>query len=88
MTEFMDSTSLGILEPCKNLRIYFGKPFTQRTIKTLLNLRADMDKEDKKETLDACTSLIDDYNKSNIDQQSEIEKLKLVDVLGVDEDEE
>lgn len=65
MSEFMESSSLGILEPCKTLRIYFGKPFTQRTVMTLLNIRSDMSKEDKKYTLESCTNLIEDYNKSN-----------------------
>jgi hypothetical protein len=63
MTEFMDSSSLGILAPCKSLRVYFGKAFTARTVKTLLNIRSDISKEEKKDTLEACGSLIDDYNK-------------------------
>lgn len=45
-----------------------------------------MSKEDKKDTLDSCTSLLDDYNKQNKDQISDIEKLKLDFALGEDED--
>ena len=53
-----------------------------------MSIRADINKDDKKETLDACADMIEDYNKSNKDQLSEIEKLKLADVFGVDEDDD
>lgn len=50
-------------------------------------MRGDFSKDDKRETAEACGSLIDDYNKQNIESQSEIEKLKLDSAFGVDEDE-
>lgn len=88
MHEFMTSSSLSILSPCKNLRVYFGKAFTQRTVKTLLHIRGDMSKDEKNNTLEACASLIEDYNKQNKEQVSEIEKLKLDMNFGIDDEEE
>lgn len=88
MQEFMRGSSLGLLEPCKGLRTYFGKAFTGRTVKTLLNIRGDMSKDEKANNLESCTSLIDDYNKTNKEQQSEIERLKLDSNFGIDEEEE
>jgi len=54
MSSFLQEESLSILEPCKNLRIYFGKAFTEKTIKQIISLRYDMDKEKKKDTLESC----------------------------------
>lgn len=36
MMLFLTNDSLSILEPCKNLRIFFGSPFTIKTIKAIL----------------------------------------------------
>lgn len=88
MVEFFEGESLSVLEPCKNLRIFFGKAFTVRTVKTLLSLRSNMDKKAKEDILEACGDLIADYNKNNKDTQSEVDKLKMIDVMGVDEEEE
>ena len=85
-TEFYQGSTLDILEPCKNLRIYFGKAFTARTVRTLMALRSNLDKQTKEDIIDACAQLIADYNKNNKDTQSEIEKLKLVDQLGIDDE--
>ncbi len=54
MEEFLSNDSLSILEPCKNLRIYFGRAFTEKTIKHIMSIRFDMDKDKKKDTTEAC----------------------------------
>jgi hypothetical protein len=53
-----------------------------------LNLRSDLNKESKNDTLEACANLIADYNKQNKNQVSDIEKLRLAENFGVDEEEE
>ena len=47
-----------------------------------------MSKDEKANNIESCTSLIEDYNKTNKEQQSEIERLKLDQNFGIDEDEE
>lgn len=51
-------------------------------------LRYDMDKEKKKDTIDSCKELLDNYNKTNKDEPSIVENSRLLDVLGMDEDDE
>jgi hypothetical protein len=70
------------MEPCKNLRIFFGRAFNDKTIKNIMHIRFDLDKDRKKDTIEGCKELIDDYNKHNKDDET----TRLVDVLGMDED--
>lgn len=64
MINFINEDSLSILDPCKNLRMYFGRAFSEKTIKTIMCVRFDIDKEKKKETIEICKNLIDDINKN------------------------
>ena len=52
-----------------------------------MQIRYDIDKERKKETIQACKELLEDYNKHNQDEVMDVEKMKLLEVLGQDEDE-
>lgn len=83
MINFINEDSLSILDPCKSLRVYFGRAFSEKTIKTIMCLRFDLDKEKKKETIEICKNLIEDINKSEpVEHQS-----RLMDVLGQEEEE-
>ncbi|CAD8175519.1 unnamed protein product [Paramecium pentaurelia] len=83
MINFINEDSLSILDPCKNLRMYFGIPFSEKTIKTIMCIRFDLDKEKKKETIEICKNLIDDINKNEpVEHQN-----RIMDVLGQEEEE-
>jgi hypothetical protein len=82
MVEFLENDSISILEPCKCLRIFFGRAFNEKTIKNIMSIRFDLDKDRKKDTIEACRELLDDYNKHNLDDESVAEKARLVEVLG------
>jgi hypothetical protein len=60
------------------LRIFFGRAFNEKTIKNIMQIRQDMSKEERKDTIEACTDLISDYNKHSTDE----EEKRLMDVLG------
>ena len=78
MINFINEDSLSILDPCKNLRTYFGRAFSEKTIKSIMCLRFDLDKEKKKETIEICKNLIDDINKNEpVENQ-----IRMMDVLG------
>jgi hypothetical protein len=80
MVEFLDNDSISILEPCKQLRVFFGRAFNEKTVKNIMQIRYDLDKERKKDTIQACSELLEDYNKHNHDEDSE--RGRLVEVLG------
>ncbi|CAD8107610.1 unnamed protein product [Paramecium sonneborni] len=83
MINFMNEESLSILDPCKNLRMYFGRAFTEKTIKSIMCIRFDLDKEKKKDTIEFCKNLIDDINKNEpVENQN-----RIMEVLGQEEDE-
>jgi hypothetical protein len=48
MKVFLSNDGLQIIESCKNLKEYFGKPFNDKTVKVIMSIRNDMDKESKK----------------------------------------
>ncbi len=50
-----------------------------------MSIRHDLTKEERKETADACKDLLDDYNKTNADQEDD--KGRFMDVLGQDDEE-
>ncbi|CAD8108104.1 unnamed protein product [Paramecium sonneborni] len=82
MINFINEDSLSILDPCKNLRMYFGRAFTEKTIKSIMCIRFDLDKEKKKDTIDFCKNLIDDINKNEpVENQN-----RIMDVLGQEEE--
>ena len=80
MISFLSEDSLSIMEPCKSLRIFFGRAFTEKTVKQIFTIRFDMDKEKKKDAIDLCKSLIEDINKSTVDETE-----RLMEVLGEEE---
>lgn len=82
MVEFLENDSISILEPCKNLRIFFGRAFSDKTVKNIMHIRYDLEKERKRDTMEACKDFLDDYNKHNKDDDSIADKARLVDVLG------
>ena len=84
MRDFLENDSISILEPCRNLRQFFGKAFNEKTVKNIMNIRYDLDKDRKRDTIEACKDLIDDYNRNNQDDDTKC----LVDVLGQDDDDE
>ncbi len=47
-------------------------------------IRYDMSKEQRKDTIDACQDLLEDYNKHAVDED---DKGRFMDVLGQDDDE-
>jgi hypothetical protein len=59
MRDFLTSDSVSILEPCSNLRKFFGVTFTDKTIKMIVTIRSDMNKEKKRETLEICNDMIE-----------------------------
>ena len=48
-------------------------------------IRHDMSKEQRKDTIDACQDLLEDYNKHAVDEE---DKGRFMDVLGQDDDEQ
>lgn len=50
-----------------------------------MQIRYDLDKERKKDTISSCAELLEDYNKHNHDDESE--RARLVEVLGQADDE-
>ncbi|CAD8118152.1 unnamed protein product [Paramecium sonneborni] len=85
MISFLNEESLSILDPCKNLRQYFGRAFSEKTIKSIMTLRFDLDKDQKKETIEICKNLIDDINKT---QPIEDDSVRIIDFLGQEEEEQ
>ncbi|CAD8111062.1 unnamed protein product [Paramecium primaurelia] len=85
MISFLNEESLSILDPCKSLRQYFGKAFSEKTIKSIMSLRFDLDKEKKKDTIEICKNLIDDINKT---QPVEDESVRIMDFLGQEDEEQ
>lgn len=78
MVLFLTEESLSILEPCKSLRQFFGRAFSEKTVKSLIAIRFDLDKEKKKETIEICKNLIEDINKNEpIENET-----RIMDVLG------
>lgn len=87
MSNFLQEDSLSILEPCKNLRVYFGKAFTEKTIRQIFNIRFDLEKDRKSSNIDSCKAVVEKYNKENRDENLNNENSRLLDVLGLDEEE-
>ncbi|CAD8207552.1 unnamed protein product [Paramecium octaurelia] len=85
MISFLNEESLSILDPCKSLRLYFGRAFSEKTIKSIMTLRFDLDKEQKKDTIEICKNLIDDINKT---QPMEDESVRIMDFLGQEDDQQ
>lgn len=86
MSDLLTGESVSILEPCQNLRKYFGPSFTVKTIKTIMSIRTDMNKERKKETIEACSDMIHEYNVHNPHESNKTSRF--LTVLGMEEDEE
>ena len=59
MKDFLSNDSISILEPCSNLRKFFGPTFTEKTVKIIMSIRSDMNKEKKRETLETCSDMIE-----------------------------
>ncbi|CAK57824.1 unnamed protein product (macronuclear) [Paramecium tetraurelia] len=85
MISFLNEESLSILDPCKSLRQYFGRAFSEKTIKSIMTLRFDLDKEQKKDTIEICKNLIEDINKT---QPIEEDTVRIMDFLGQEDEEQ
>lgn len=71
MRAFLTNDGLQVLESCKNLKEYFGKPFNEKTVKLILQIRSDIDKEVKKQTMEACKEILNEYDWSHTLEEDE-----------------
>jgi hypothetical protein len=85
MKHFLTGESVSILEPCQNLRKFFGCSFTDKTIKLLLTIRSDISKEKRRETQEACSDMIREYNMHHMDEENQASQF--LTVLGLDDEE-
>ena len=61
VVDFLEASPSLISSPCLMLREQMGTPFTLSTVKTLVNLRSDFDKDEKKEAISICKDVLDEY---------------------------
>ncbi|KRX01073.1 WD40-repeat-containing domain [Pseudocohnilembus persalinus] len=97
MVKFLtEENGFQIQHQCKKLRQSLGPAFTIKTIKMVMNIRKDLDKETKQEILQFCSETIEIYNKENKKELEEneaqqlqmIERGQTIQVLGEQEEDD
>ncbi len=78
LIEFLDVSSTMISFSCSKLRKFLGPSFSLSTAKMLINLRFDLEEEDKKEALVSCKEVLDNF--TNDDEHSK----QLIQLVGKD----
>ena len=63
--DFFNSSPNMISSTCLPLREYIGSAFNLNTLKDLINLRTDLNEQDKNDALKKCKEVIDNYKKNN-----------------------
>ena len=63
--DFLEAGPSLISSPCVTLREQMGVSFTLSTAKTLVNLRSDFSKDEKKEAIALCKDVLDEYVDNN-----------------------
>jgi hypothetical protein len=63
--DFLDCSSLTIGVTCSKLREFNGAAFTFTTAKALINLRVDFSSEEKKDAIESCKDILDNFDKNN-----------------------
>lgn len=58
-----EDSGINISKPCRALRQSLGKAFTIKTAKLILELRKDLDKEQKNDLLSFCDNTLEVCNK-------------------------
>ena len=65
IVDFLEAGPALITSPCLVLREQMGMTFTLSTAKTLVNLRSDFTKDEKKEAIALCKDVLDEYVDNN-----------------------
>ena len=59
--DFLQISSYMISSTCYTLREYIGPSFNMNTVKALIGLRSDFSREEKKDAINLCKEVIDNY---------------------------
>lgn len=60
-----EDTHFIVQRHCRNLRQAFGPAFTPKSVKVILELRRDLEKETRNMFISVCSETIELYNKEN-----------------------
>ncbi|KAL4465713.1 hypothetical protein ABPG72_012395 [Tetrahymena utriculariae] len=86
MIDFItEDSEIKIQKNCRNLRVCFGPAFTFKTVKTILELRKDLDKETRNDMIQFCQDTLQLYNKEHAQEVEEQEIDMRINVLGVEQ---
>lgn len=63
LISFFESSPDFISVPCEKMRRTHGPNFKLETVKAILNLRTDLNKDESKQALKICEEILDDFKK-------------------------
>ena len=77
LLSFFESSPAFISVACEKLRKQQGPNFKLATVKAIMNLRTDMDKEARQEALNICKEVLDSYDDGKYDAKLNEKKGKI-----------
>ena len=69
LLSFFESSPAFISVACEKLRKQHGPNFKLQTVKAILNLRTDLDKESREEAFAVCKEVLDSYKDGTYDER-------------------
>lgn len=69
LLSFFESSPAFISVACEKLRKQHGPGFKIQTVKAILNLRTDIQKEDRAEALKNCAEVLNSFQDGKFDEQ-------------------